>query len=212
MTNSNEKNHYEFLLDYFASNQAEDPARISHPELEVYRSVKDESELRSAAVLLPITRHEHNAESQLVLTVRSENLKSHAGQISLPGGTQEDHDDDASATALRESEEEIGLQSDQVEVIGRLGTLALPSGFLITPIVGIIENDLEFVAQPEEVADIFYTPLDLVLDTSAYQKSSVEYKGAPRTILELHYEDYRIWGATAAILYHLANEISEFGD
>ena len=81
---------------------------------------------------------------------------------------------------------------------------------MITPIVGIIENGLEFVAQPEEVADIFHAPLDLILDITAYQKSSVEFKGAPRTIVEVHYEDYRIWGATAAILYHLATEISKF--
>lgn len=203
---------YAKLVNFFSTGNSNFPERIHHPDLEVYRSVEDESALRAAAVLLPITREEESKRSSLVLTVRSANLKSHAGQISLPGGTQEPEDDSAITTALRESEEEIGLLPEHVEVIGRLGTLALPSGFLITPIVGVIENDLKFVPQPEEVADIFQAPLDLILDVEAYQKSTVEYKGSDRTILELHYEDYRIWGATAAILYHLATEISDFRD
>lgn len=207
----NTSNKYTELVSFFSATESNSPERIQHPDLEVYRSVEDESALRPAAVLLAITREEESKQSSLVLTVRSTNLKSHAGQISLPGGTQEPEDDSAVTTALRESEEEIGLAAEHVEVIGRLGTLALPSGFLITPIVGVIENDLNFTPQPEEVADIFHAPLDLILDADAYQKSKVEYKGSDRTILELHYEDYRIWGATAAILYHLANEISEFG-
>ena len=202
--------HFEILIDIFANHQAEIPDRIYNSELEVYNSIKDEASLKKAAVLIPVIRHTNDASSHIILTLRSANLKSHAGQISLPGGTKEDQDTDDVATALRESEEEIGLPRDQVEIIGRLGTLALPSGFLITPIVGIIENGLEFVAQPEEVADIFHAPLDLILDITAYKKSSVEFKGAPRTIVEVHYEDYRIWGATAAILYHLATEISKF--
>lgn len=208
LTENSAATPFSSLMDFFVSEESKAPKRITQPD--VYRAVKDESKLRSAAVLLPITRHESHIESSLVLTVRSENLKSHAGQISLPGGTKEERDDDEVATALRESEEEIGLKAEHVEIIGRLGTLALPSGFIVSPIVGVIENDLNFVAQPEEVADIFHAPLELILDVDAYQKSTVEFKGADRTILELHYEDYRIWGATAAILYHLAREIARF--
>ena len=137
-------------------------------------------------------------------------MKSHAGQISLPGGTQEEQDEDSIATAQRESEEEIGLASNHVEVIGRLGDLVLPSGFLITPIVGIINKNLNFVAQPQEVADIFQAPLELILDVTAYQKFTVPFEGKDRTVLEIHFEDYRIWGATAAILFHLANEIKNY--
>ena len=196
------------LVSFFNSNKGKDPGRILQPE--VYRSVKDESTLRSAAVLLPITRHKPGFESNLVLTVRSENLTSHAGQISLPGGTQEDHDDDLVATALRETEEEIGLKSKEVEIIGRLGTLALPSGYLVSPIAGLIDNDLDFTPQPEEVAHIFQAPLKLILNVNAYKKSSVSFKGIDQNILELQYENYRIWGATAAILYHLARKITDF--
>jgi 8-oxo-dGTP pyrophosphatase MutT (NUDIX family) len=207
-----QESNYDTLLRFFASKEAENPSRISHPELDVYRTSESESGLRKAAVLLPITRLEDSSGSHLVLTVRSENLKSHAGQISLPGGTHEEQDKDSIATALRESEEEIGLEAEHVEVIGRLGELVLPSGFLITPIVGIISRNLDFVAQPEEVADIFHAPLDLILDVSAYRKFTLPFEGKDRTVLEIHYEDYRIWGATAAILFHLANEIKNYGD
>ena len=210
MGKTRQKNIYEALLRFFLSKQAEKPSRIFHPELDVYQTAKNESELRKAAVLLPITRPEDGSGSHLVLTVRSENLKSHAGQISLPGGTQEEQDEDSIATALRESEEEIGLASNHVEVICRLGELVHPSGFLITPIVGIINKNLNFVAQPQEVADIFQAPLELILDVTAYQKFTVPFEGKDRTVLEIHFEDYRIWGATAAILFHLANEIKNY--
>ena len=113
------------------------------------------------------------------------------------------------ATALRESEEEIGLTSSKVKVIGRLGTLALPSGYLVTPIVGSINQGIKFVRQAEEVAAIFQVPLNLVLDVQSYKKSKVDFRGKKRTILELQFQDYRIWGATAAILYNLAVQVSQ---
>jgi 8-oxo-dGTP pyrophosphatase MutT (NUDIX family) len=199
---------YHDLIDYFARGQLIPPKTIAHPDPSVNEMVDGEIQtLRRAAVLLPITRLHENQSSDLVLTVRSANLKSHAGQISLPGGTSEDIDQNSIATALRESEEEIGLKAKNVEVLGQLGDLALPSGFHVTPIVGIVDRGLDFVACPDEVADIFQAPLDLVLDITAYKKSAMTFNNQQRTILELMYEDYRIWGATAAILYHLALEI-----
>ena len=144
-----------------------------------------------------------------MLTVRSADLKSHAGQISLPGGKHENTDSDAIATALRESEEEIGLPPSEVKILGKLGDLALPSGYLVTPIVGLINAGLHFTRQEEEVEDIFEAPLSLVVNISSYKKSKVEFKGKKSTILELQYEDYRIWGATAAILFNLAQNVSQ---
>ena len=202
---------YHDLIDYFARGQLIPPKTIAHPDPSVNEMVDGEIQtLRRAAVLLPITRLHENQSSDLVLTVRSANLKSHAGQISLPGGTSEDIDQNSVATALRESEEEIGLKAKNVEVLGQLGDLALPSGFHVTPIVGIVDRGLDFVACPDEVADIFQAPLDLVLDITAYKKSAMTFNNQQRTILELMYEDYRIWGATAAILYHLALEIRDW--
>ena len=202
---------YHDLIDYFARGQLIPPKTIAHPDPAVNEMVDGEIQtLRRAAVLLPITRLHENQSSDLVLTVRSANLKSHAGQISLPGGTSEDIDQNSVATALRESEEEIGLKAKNVEVLGQLGDLALPSGYHVTPIVGIVDRGLDFVACPDEVADIFQAPLDLVLDITAYKKSAMTFNNQQRTILELMYEDYRIWGATAAILYHLALEIRDW--
>ncbi len=182
--------------------------------------------LREAAVLIPVTRPSGVGEkrggspedrgdpaagikraqlpSQVVLTVRSENLKSHAGQISLPGGSREAGDRNPAATALREAEEEIGLPPEQVEVIGRLGPMDLPSGFRVTPVVGLIPPGLEFTPCSREVAEIFQPPLALILDPQAYARSSYFHAGKTRGTLELPWQDYRIWGATAAILHRLA--------
>lgn len=142
--------------------------------------------------------------SQVILTVRSENLRSHAGQISLPGGTIEAQDANPAAAALREAEEEIGLPRSEVEIIGQLGPMALPSGFLVTPVVGLIPPALEFTPCSREVADIFQTPLDLILNPEAYLRTHYHQAGKTRRTLELPYKDYQIWGATAAILHRLA--------
>ena len=212
-TTSNTGAHksYHDLLSYFETTQHMNAGAIPHPDSAINAMAQEQlAQFRKAAVLIPVTRL-RDEESHVVLTVRSENLKSHAGQISLPGGTSEPEDRDEIATALRESEEEIGLQQHHVEVVGRLGELALPSGFRVTPVIGIIENDLEFEACPIEVADIFQAPLELILDPKAYVQSSYEYQNQQRKVLELHYEDYRIWGATAAILHHLAMQVVKFG-
>ncbi len=202
---------YHGLLSFFEAGQHTDADPIPHPDSGVNAMAQEQlAQFRKAAVLIPVTRL-RNGESHVVLTVRSENLKNHAGQISLPGGTSEPEDKDEIATALRESEEEIGLPQHHVQVVGRLGELALPSGFRVTPVIGIIENDLKFEACPVEVADIFQTPLELILNPNAYMQSSYEYQNQQRKVLELHYEDYRIWGATAAILHHLATQVVRFG-
>lgn len=203
-------NHYFDLLNYFQARDPEAVQAIPHPDDSVNKLLEAGHEsLRQAAVLIPITRHRDNQDSRVILTVRSENLKSHAGQISLPGGSREEQDADSVATALRESEEEIGLHRKRVDVLGSLGEMPLPSGYRITPVIGIIDAEQDFVPCPIEVADIFQAPLSLVLDTSAYRSSVMVYNDKPRRVLELMYEDYRIWGATAAILYHLAREVEE---
>lgn len=206
---NNDQVTYRQLLDYFATRGDASPALIPHPDESVNRlALENVSSLRRAAVLIPITRSGSNKSSDVILTVRSANLKSHAGQISLPGGTRELGDADAFATALRESEEEIGLPAERVEILGRLGDMALPSGFLITPIVGLIEHGQQFIPCPIEVADIFQAPLELVLNPQAYRSSDMMFGAQSRKILELLFEDYRIWGATAAILHHLAQEVA----
>lgn len=197
------------LLEHFSQNLPGNPEPILHPDDNIETIVADStSPLRKASVLIPITRHLPDKDSSIVLTVRSENLHNHAGQVSLPGGEQEAGDINATATALRESEEEIGLPREKVEVIGQLGDISLSSGFQITPVVGIIEPGLNFTPCPIEVSEIFQAPLSLIMDTRAYKSYSMTYNNQQREMLELQFGEFRIWGATAAILYHLARLVS----
>lgn len=205
---SNSEQAFDDLLAYFSGTKNDNPDPIFHPDSSVNKMmIGRATPLRKASVLIPITRHRPGKRSEIVLTVRSENLNSHPGQISLPGGSEEPNDSDVVATALRESEEEIGLAQGNVEVIGRLGDMALPSGFQITPIVGLIEPDLEYVPCPIEVAEIFHAPLSLLMNPDSYNSTSMAYDNQARNILELQFERFRIWGATAAILHHLAQMI-----
>ena len=205
---SNSERAFDELLAYFSQNKNDNPDPIFHPDNSVNKMMSlRPSPLRKASVLIPITRHKPGKNSEIVLTVRSENLNSHPGQISLPGGSEEAIDSDVVATALRESEEEIGLAQDDVEVIGRLGDMALPSGFQITPIVGLIDPDLEYVPCPIEVAEIFRAPLSLLINPDSYKSTFMTYDNQSRKVLELQFERFRIWGATAAILYHLAQMV-----
>lgn len=205
----NNSHVYYDLIDYFSHSMSTKLGPIVHLDKSVNKMVEGRAaSLRKAAVLIPVTRHSNDNESHIILTVRSDQLKTHAGQISLPGGSQDKQDADAVATALRESEEEIGLPSDEVDVIGQLGDISLPSGFQVTPIVGLIKTGLSLTPCPVEVAEIFHAPLSLVLNRDAYTSSFKTYNNMPRKILELQYKNYRIWGATAAILYHLAGEVA----
>ena len=205
---SNSEQAFDNLLAYFSRNKNDNPDPIFHPDNLVNKMMTERSNaLRKASVLIPIPRHKPGKNSEIVLTVRSKNLSSHPGQISLPGGSEEAIDSDVVATALRESEEEIGLAPGDVEVIGRLGDMALPSGFQITPIVGLIEPDLEYAPCPIEVAEIFHAPLSLLMNPDSYQSTSMAYDNQSRKVLELQFKRFRIWGATAAILYHLAQMI-----
>ena len=173
MPSSSSSKRFSDLLEFFKNKDAAILSPIEPPD----QTTKWMSELglksfRQAAVLIPVTKTNDVGESSIVLTVRSSNLKSHAGQVSLPGGTSEEQDRDLTATALRESYEEIGLRPEGVEILGQLGELVMPSGYRVTPVVGIIENDLDYVTNPAEVESIFLAPLNLVLDTEAYMRQS----------------------------------------
>jgi len=195
------------LLRHFSDPAESVKKPTEHADPRILQDIVSPSSLRAAAVLIAVTKPTMTDVSRVILTLRSENLKSHAGQVSLPGGTCDAGDDSAIATALREAEEEVGLARSSVEVIGQMSEISLPSGYRITPIVGLIDAGLTLTPCIDEVADIFHPPLDLLLDPSAYSRSTTRYRGADRTIFELPYEGFRIWGATAAILYSLARQV-----
>ncbi len=166
-----------------------------------------ETEQRLAAVLILLTPGDDGPE--LIFTKRSQELSSHAGQISFPGGTVESDDMSPIHTALRESEEEIGLKQGNVEVLGTLEWYRLPSGFVVLPVIGSLSQKQEFVAAPEEVDEIFSIPMSILLDTSLYKTDILSRNGIKREFYFLEFNDYYIWGATAGMLRSLALKLSD---
>jgi 8-oxo-dGTP pyrophosphatase MutT (NUDIX family) len=158
--------------------------------------------LRPAAVLIALV--ERPGGPSLVLTRRAAHLKAHAGQTSLPGGRMEPEDVSAVATALRESEEEIGLPPDRVAVLGGLRSYDTITGFRIHPVVGWVADPPAWRAEPAEVAEIFEVPLAFVLDPANHTRESYLRDGQRRYFYVLPHADHYIWGATAGILVNFA--------
>lgn len=156
---------------------------------------------RSAAVLLGIRE---GAQSRLVFTVRNGQLQEHAGQVAFPGGGTEPVDGgSAVATALRESQEEIGLDPALVTPLGYLDCLETVSGYCVTPVVARIAAQARLFPAPEEVAEVFEVPLAFFLDARNLRRYTIEFRGTQRPIVEFVHGGHRIWGATAAIVVNL---------
>ncbi|MFT3904993.1 MAG: CoA pyrophosphatase [Steroidobacteraceae bacterium] len=157
--------------------------------------------LQAAAVLVPIVARPVGAA--LLLTVRADHLRRHAGQISFPGGRSDDSDADLLATALREAEEEIGLSRQCVQPIGYLGDHVVLTGFRITPVVALVEPGYELRLAEEEVAGVFELPLAQVLAADSFQRRTRLLRERTIEGFELSYQGHQIWGATAGMLRHL---------
>lgn len=160
----------------------------------------------SAAVLVPLVLRETGVT--VLLTRRTEHLRDHAGQISFPGGRCEDADDSPEMTALREAQEEVGLVSAQVEILGRLPEYRTGTGFCITPVVGLVSPPLNLKLDDFEVAEVFEAPLKFLLDRNNHQRHNVEYHGALREYYAMPWKGYYIWGATAGMLVSLQRFLS----
>ena len=156
---------------------------------------------RPAAVLVPLVRHA--AGMTVLLTQRTEDMPSHAGQIAFPGGRKQTEDADAKATALRETEEEVGLSRTFVQVIGAVDPYRTGTGYEITPVVGIVTPGFTIHADPREVADVFEVPLSHFLDAQNHRIDSRVYQGRERRFYAMPYGDRYIWGATAGMLKNL---------
>lgn len=156
---------------------------------------------RPASVLVPLVEREPGLT--VLLTQRTADLPSHAGQISFPGGRWQASDADTVATALRETEEEVGLLRERIDVIGRLDTYLTGTGFSITPVVGFVRPPFELRADPREVADIFEVPLAFFLDPAHHELRSAVWAGRERRFYVMPYENRYIWGATAGMLKNL---------
>lgn len=157
--------------------------------------------LKPAGVLVPII--EHGAELSVLLTQRSAELKHHAGQVSFPGGRMEEHDANVEATALRETAEEIGIETHDVSVLGYLQTMPTITGYAVTPVVGLVSSTVELKIDPTEVEYTFEVPLSYLLDGKNEVRSEWEAHGRKVPMVEFHWEGERIWGATAFMILSL---------
>ncbi len=153
-----------------------------------------------ASVLVPLLEKEHVLH--VLLTKRTEWVKAHPGEISFPGGMYEKADVETTRTALRESQEEIGVSPEEVEVIGRLDDMTTLTGFVITPYVGILPYPYPFTINKKEVAYLIYLPFEHLVKSVLVQEQ-IEYRGQRETIDCIYYEGERIWGATCRMLIKL---------
>lgn len=156
------------------------------------------AKLKAAAVLIPLI--DRDGELQVLFTERSGELRHHAGQVSFPGGGMEEVDSNIVATALREAQEEVGIQPSEVSIAGYLSTMLTITGFAVTPIVGFVESHFELRIDPAEVEEAFEVPLDYLLDTRNVVHSKREYEGLVCDIETFHFGGHQIWGATASML------------
>jgi 8-oxo-dGTP pyrophosphatase MutT (NUDIX family) len=165
----------------------------------------DDGELMPAAVLIGIV---DRPDPGVILTVRTDTVRRHAGQIAFPGGRIDPGDADAVAAALREAEEEIGLPRERVQVIGTADRYLTVTGFDVTPVLGIVPPDLDYRLQPDEVAAVFEAPLHYLLEPSHQELRVAEWEGRERRFFEINWQGQRIWGATAAMIVNLSRRLA----
>lgn len=155
----------------------------------------------AAAVLVPLVGRAEGI--QVLLTQRTSHLDDHAGQICFPGGRVEPEDTSREETALRETEEEIGIARGGIAPLGKLPDHEMPSGFRITPVVGWIEPPFALNLDPFEVAGAFEVPLAHFLEEANFQRREYDFRGRHRHYLAVPFAGRYIWGATAGMLYNL---------
>ena len=156
-----------------------------------------------AAVMVAVT---DRPEPGVILTVRREHMRTHAGQVAFPGG-RIDAGEDAVAAALRESWEEIGLDPADAEVVGEIDHYRTVTGFIVTPVLAVVRPDQPLSPHEHEVADWFEAPLRFVLDPANQQLKSALFQGRERHYYEIVWNDRRIWGATAAMIVNLSRRL-----
>ena len=162
-------------------------------------------EFRPAAVLAPLFWK--NNDIHILLTIRSEKLKHHSGQVSFPGGSFDESDVTIRQAAIRETQEEIGIDPSYIEVVGYLDDVETNSGFYVTPFVGIIKDGFSLKINEDEVAEVFSVPLSFFCEEKNCQKRSALYKGKTVNYYVYEYNSYVIWGVTAEIIVKLIKKL-----
>ncbi|MAN62381.1 MAG: CoA pyrophosphatase [Parvibaculum sp.] len=167
---------------------------------------KDRPDLRLAAVLVPII--EHDAGPTLLLTRRADHLNSHSGQVAFPGGKVEPGETPVDG-ALREAEEEVGLDRSFVDVAGFLNPYETGTGFRILPVISFVRPGFSLTAEPGEVAEIFEVPLSFLMNDDNHERHSVFWRGKRRAYYAMPYQGHYIWGATAGMIRNLHDRLHD---
>lgn len=184
------------LCDALSATPSEPPLEGDLAEL------RDEASI-PAAVLIAIT---DRATPGVILTVRREHMRTHAGQVAFPGG-RIDPGEDAVTAAIREAHEELGLDPDALELVGELEPYRTVTSYIVTPVVGVVPPDLPLEPHEHEVADWFEAPLDHLLDPANQYQRSALFQGRERHYYEIMWNERRIWGATAAMIVNLSRRL-----
>ncbi len=189
----------EWLTDRFLTLRR-DPGRFRgdhdlNPDMSIAEN------LVPAAVLVPLIDRPDGVTT--LFTQRTSHLVHHPGQISFPGGHSDPVDRTAEDTALRETEEEVGLPRRHIRIIGRLDDYITRTGFSVIPVVALVAPPFNIAPDPEEVASVFEVPLDFLMDPANHQRHKREFNGARRDFYAMPYEDRFIWGATAGMVRNL---------
>lgn len=164
--------------------------------------VRGDKPLKNAAVLVPLV--ERDGGLTVMLTKRTDHLANHGGQISFPGGRRDEGDEDHIATALRETEEEVGIARSHISVVGELDDYIVGTGYLVRPVVGLVAPPFSLKPHDHEVAEIFEAPLDFVLDPANILLHARDVGGVKRHHFAIEWQGYYIWGATAGMLRNLS--------
>jgi len=180
------------------------PARGDHDADPVMAKIAAVRPIRPAAVLVPVVEH---SEPTVLLTQRAQHLPDHPGQISFPGGKIDAGDETPLHSALREAEEEIGLDRAHVEPLGYLDLYMTTLGYRIVPLVARVKPGFELTLNPSEVDNVFEVPLAFLMDVANHQRHSRDWQGVTRHFYAITFEERYIWGVTAGILRNLYDRI-----
>lgn len=172
-------------------------------------SVEAKGALDQASVLICITTY--NSAPEVILTKRAAHMRLHPGEVAFPGGRADEGDVDVWHTALREAEEEIALPQDAVQRIGQMNTMVTRSKIEVSPCVGLLDQPVCFEPNRDELDSVFLVPLQHLAEEENLCIQWMDINGTKKPVPSYTYEDYEIWGMTAALLVHLANMACDAG-
>jgi len=178
-----------------------EPAHLGHGDHVLNRDLVTGlvgAKLREAAVLVPVS--DVGPDARVILTRRTQTMRKHSGQVAFPGGAIDPEDGSAEIAAMREAEEEIGLDRRFVEPVGRLPVYMTTTGFRITPVLAVVKPGFAITPNPDEVDAVFETPLSFLMDPANHRRESRVWEGAERHYYVMPYGEHYIWGVTAGII------------